>query len=654
MNEKLSLLAEETGRKLELIWDEVGVSFEERRGFMNQLSMDIAYVYNDRLKMEEECRDSLKAKILSMVERSNRFASALGHKLSLESDFEASNLNKKFEMISSKLDTVEKLFEDRLGVIQQLHEELQGLWCILGVEEERDKETKGEFSNTNEDVSDSHANRCKEMIHRAHQEKREKQTTVNQIVFEIRDYWMLMSRDFNPSDPLEVSIEEENVSLFPSTINQLKELRDSLAAQKNEREEKAKGYAVQIVDLWELLSVSEEERDQFFQSHTGFGDEDIEALRLELCRLEALKTESMKSLVLQAREQLVALWDELYLSEEERRSFTIMNFNEDYSEEALQLLEDEIKSVDNIAQERRPILKQIERREAILREKIEFDATSSDPSRLLSKKRDPGRLLREEKMRKNIEKELPRIESNLKIALERWKEENGTDFEWNGITYSKKLVDEVDFKPQKASTLRAVRVTPVASDSQTTPRKAATLRGRERSGSMTSTPSDHSFSSFTPRKLQPNSNSNAKSTIKGSTKQMNPLTPFPKNKLSAVGNSLGQNFAVQKDKSLSRSSSILENSSPRKKDLNSTLPLPQFNTPESSKSKLNSTFSLNRTAVSPLNLSPSVKKRPLGSSQNANTPQSERAQKSLKNLGICSPGADRPNVIRKLMEGNKK
>lgn len=46
----------------------------------------------------------------------------------------------------------------------------------------------------------------------------------------------------------------------------------------------------------------------------------------------------------------------------------------------------------------------IEKREELLREKKEFEAVANDSTRLLSKKRDPGRLLREEKFRKMLAK----------------------------------------------------------------------------------------------------------------------------------------------------------------------------------------------------------------------------------------------------------
>jgi hypothetical protein len=74
-------------------------------------------------------------------------------------------------------------------------------------------------------------------------------------------------------------------------------------------------------------------------------------------------------------------------------------------------------------------------REQILADKIEFEQACADPQRLVSKKRDGGRLLREERMRKIINIKLPKLEAKLRTTLIDWEHDNGEPFYYNGVRY---------------------------------------------------------------------------------------------------------------------------------------------------------------------------------------------------------------------------
>lgn len=56
------------------------------------------------------------------------------------------------------------------------------------------------------------------------------------------------------------------------------------------------------------------------------------------------------------------------------------------------------------------LFERVERHMKLVEEVKQFEATTNDPSRLFGKgQRDPGRLLREEKFRKRISKEMPKV-----------------------------------------------------------------------------------------------------------------------------------------------------------------------------------------------------------------------------------------------------
>ncbi len=78
-----------------------------------------------------------------------------------------------------------------------------------------------------------------------------------------------------------------------------------------------------ISSLWTQLNICEVEQEEFFNRNTGLGPSVLEAVRVELRRLEDLKAASMKQLIADARAQLTQTWNELHLSADERLQFNL-------------------------------------------------------------------------------------------------------------------------------------------------------------------------------------------------------------------------------------------------------------------------------------------------------------------------------------------
>jgi len=86
---------------------------------------------------------------------------------------------------------------------------------------------------------------------------------------------------------------------------------------------------------------------------------------------------------------------------------------DEHTEELLAIHEKEIKHLKEERRMKAPLLVGIKKYFEICEEEKELAAAASDQSRLLGRgKRDPGRLLREEKMRKRVNKEKPRVRRN--------------------------------------------------------------------------------------------------------------------------------------------------------------------------------------------------------------------------------------------------
>jgi protein regulator of cytokinesis 1 len=224
----------------------------------------------------------------------------------------------------------------------------------------------------------------------------------------------------------------------------LRSKRDKLNDEKKARERKLKDLRMTVEGLWERLGVEEMDRKQFLNSNRGCGIRQINEFEDELARLNELKRQNLHLFVEDARYKLQELWDGLYFSEEEMLEFTPA-FSDVYSDALLEAHEQEIGRLEALREQRMPMLALIDKHRSLVKDRDDLQSASQDASRLMMRgqkgeKRDPTRLLREEKMRKRIAKELPKVAVDLRKTLEKWEDEYGRPF----LVHGERYLDELD------------------------------------------------------------------------------------------------------------------------------------------------------------------------------------------------------------------
>jgi len=228
---------------------------------------------------------------------------------------------------------------------------------------------------------------------------------------------------------------------------------------------------------------------------------------------------------MQARETLTKQWDELGLSDEERLYFRPFD-SETYTDTLLAAHDEEIAKNNNKLKVMRPLIKKIEQREKILQQKIEFEATSTDPSRLLSRgKRDPGRLLREEKFRKTLQTSLPQLEKDLLVELAEWEREHECPFTYKGKEYLHHMREQKELEQREESEAKARRklekVVPKTHDVTQFLSPARQPLTPKRTTAPAKTPNSRGTPAHTPSRHQtPSAGSNRRTPMKGAS-----LTP---------------------------------------------------------------------------------------------------------------------------------
>jgi protein regulator of cytokinesis 1 len=164
---------------------------------------------------------------------------------------------------------------------------------------------------------------------------------------------------------------------------------------------------------------------------------------------------------------------------------------DEHTEELLLLHEDEIKRLKEERRTKAYLLPGVRKYFDICEEEKELANTASDQSRLLGRgPRDPGRLLREEKMRKRVQKEKPRVgarlidnlgcgdvdywdqqlEKDLLTSIPAWEAEAGRPFLVHGESMLQILLSAADKENRKT---RAGSVPPRATTPNSAPGKGA-------------------------------------------------------------------------------------------------------------------------------------------------------------------------------------
>lgn len=170
-------------------------------------------------------------------------------------------------------------------------------------------------------------------------------------------------------------------------------------------------------------------------------------------------------------------------------------FSDVYSDALLEAHEAEITRLETLKEQRAPTLELIERHRSLLSDQESLAASSQDASRLMARgnkgeRRDPGKLLREEKMRKRIAKELPKIEAELRKELEHWEDEFGRPFLVHGERYLDELERLAAVKPPPRSKTPS-GPPPSRGKSQPPSRPGSSMRGPPPPRSATKTPTGH-------------------------------------------------------------------------------------------------------------------------------------------------------------------
>ncbi|EJT99586.1 hypothetical protein DACRYDRAFT_117795 [Dacryopinax primogenitus] len=266
----------------------------------------------------------------------------------------------------------------------------------------------------------------------------------------------------------------EGIDPTPEVMQWAERLREQLDAVTAQRAARIQEIYNRLEGLWHRLGVDELEVRTFVESATGTTGASVQAYEAELERMEALKREKMSLFITNAREEISTLWEAMMYGEDERERFAPF-YDDDHTEELLVRHETEIERLREEEMDKQPILSHVQKYFQLCDEERELEVAAQDPSRLLGKRGDAGRLLREEKMRKRVSREKPKLEKELLDIIPDWETNYGRLFMVHGQSLRQVIEESISASEAHKENKRH-KPTAVLAKTAPTPRPASALK----------------------------------------------------------------------------------------------------------------------------------------------------------------------------------
>lgn len=476
IHDTLSALAQNTAQQLEDVWDEIGLSLEERGDQLADLLSAFQEACEAKVNNEMEVLENYKRLIVEYKQEIKSTCQAL--KIPVDEDLVAeTTAKKKQQSLQDEACSLEFALQDLRSVaevkrrdLREYKRKLEEDHLALGI----DLEDK--WKDIDSDLTDPRIAEYRDFVHEMDGIVSTRVKAVVQLVRDCKELLETLRIDpLSSENPLDRQImgsliqdDEGNINIvdkFESndcTGISAKALDDLTQRHKELHNEKRRRRALlaemgdTIYELWEKLQVPKEEQLSFSNSVDGLSLDTLAKGEAEISKLLARKEEMMGCLIIDARKKIEMLWEETNATKEQRSVFTGIHVqDEDLMNDAL-LTEHEayIKVLEDRLAQMKPLLDLISKREAVLKERMEYEECLKDPSRLQQRGMAVAKqLMKEEKMAKRIKNDLPKYTMLLTKKLREWEQQHSEPFLYNGQDYTvviKKQEEEwMEYNEQK-------------------------------------------------------------------------------------------------------------------------------------------------------------------------------------------------------------
>ncbi|KAL2588244.1 hypothetical protein AAZV13_13G158800 [Glycine max] len=403
-------------RELQMIWDEIGESDNDRDNTLLQLEQECLDIYHRRVEETRKHKADLYQWLAEAEAEVANIVSSLGEctilprgKGTLKQQI--ATIRPVIEDLRSKKDDRIKEFSKIKSQISQICAEIAGCGQYNSVTD----------SDNQSDLTTKKLRELKSHLQELQNEKILRQQKVKSHISTISELTVVMSMDFRETlNEIHPSLGDSSKGTLQSisndTLARLTGVIHSLKREKQKRLQKIQELAKLLVELWELMETPIEDQQAFshvtrlisasvdeVSTECCLSAEVIEQVEVEVQRLNVVKASKMKDLVFKRQNELEEIYRGVHMdvdSEAARQILTslIESGNIDLSD-LLQSMDDQIRQAKEQALSRRDILDRVEKWKFAAEEEKWLDEYERDENRYSAVRGAHKNLKRAEKAR---------------------------------------------------------------------------------------------------------------------------------------------------------------------------------------------------------------------------------------------------------------
>ena len=426
---------EECETKLCSLWQEIGYTSNEKESQQKQIQQQIIMIFQHFIEQITQEKENLNSQIEGSINAYTNLSVALGKSPILPQN-QDSSLRQQFNEVNIAYNKLYKESKDVIQKFKKIHAELSNNFARLGIPNKE----RGEFSSVgNKDLSELRYQRCiaknKELI--------DEITERESRMMSLRQNIQKISQEIEEKVSEEVQQIFENNGIADNDFLLVKQFQEELIQEKSKRMNEMLAVGEEIMKLWNVLNISDIERQEFLSSHSTLGNEAIAFCKAEAERLNNIRLKELPKILASQQDTIRNLTE--YTHTKPQVDITIDPVKEESKEEVYLIYEDEIKRLQALKEELGPMLDLVMQREMMLHEYeyleqlFEQRSKGHSQGKYISPIENPKQIIKEENDFRRVKNMIPRLEKKLKLALLEYRAMNGHDFELDGEPYINKL-----------------------------------------------------------------------------------------------------------------------------------------------------------------------------------------------------------------------
>jgi len=465
-------------QKLQLIWDEVGESEEDRDKVLYQLDQECLDVYKRKVDQATNSRDLLIQALDDSKIELARLLSALGEKaIARTPEKTTGTIKQQLAAIAPTLEQLTKQKNERkrefVNVQSQIDQICGEIAGTIEVGEQVATPQVNEDDLTLERLED-----FRSQLKELEKEKSNRLEKVLEYVSMVHDLCTVLGMDFlstvtevHPS--LDDSIGDDSKSISNDTLSKLDKTVATLNEDKKLRLSKLQELAGQLYDLWDLMDAPKEERRMFDHvtcNRSASVDEVIapgslaldliEQAEVEVQRLDKLKYSKMKEIAFKKQTELEDIYAGAHIvidtAAAHEKILALIEAGNIEPSELIADMESQIAKAKEEALSRKDILDKVERWMSACEEESWLEDYNRDDNRYNSSRGAHLNLKRAEKARILVNK-IPALVETLVAKTRAWEENRGLSFMYDGVPLLAMLDEYVMLRQEREEEKKRMR-----------------------------------------------------------------------------------------------------------------------------------------------------------------------------------------------------